>query len=29
MPEAEVLDLSAYKARLPDEGAGGFDEAFL
>lgn len=29
LPEAELLDLSAYKARLPDDGAGGFDEAFL
>ncbi|MCC5967941.1 MAG: heme ABC exporter ATP-binding protein CcmA [Natronohydrobacter sp.] len=29
LPEAEVLDLSPYKARLPDLGAGGFDEAFL
>ncbi|TVS01165.1 MAG: heme ABC exporter ATP-binding protein CcmA [Rhodobacteraceae bacterium] len=29
LPEAHVLDLSAYKARLPEEGAGGFDEAFL
>lgn len=29
LPEAEILDLSPYKARLPDPGAGGFDEAFL
>lgn len=29
LPEARVLDLSTYKARLPEEGAGGFDEAFL
>lgn len=29
LPEAEILDLAPYKARLPDPGAGGFDEAFL
>lgn len=29
LPEAEILDLTPYKARLPDPGAGGFDEAFL
>ncbi len=29
LPEAQVLELGTYKARLPEEGAGGFDEAFL
>ena len=29
LPEAEVLDLRPYKARLPEPGSGGFDEAFL
>ena len=29
LPEAEILDLSPFKARLPEPGAGGFDEAFL
>ena len=29
LPEAEILDLTGYKARLPEPGTGGFDEAFL
>jgi heme exporter protein A len=29
LPEAQVLDLRPYKARLPEPGSGGFDEAFL
>ena len=29
LPEADILDLGAYRARMPDQGAGGFDEAFL
>ena len=29
LPEAEVLDLRPFKARLPEPGSGGFDEAFL
>ena len=29
LPEVEILDLSAFKARLPTPGDGGFDEAFL
>lgn len=29
LPEAQVLDLRGHKARLPEPGAGGFDEAFL
>lgn len=29
LPEAEILDLTPFKARLPEPGAGGFDEAFL
>ncbi len=29
LPEAEILDLASYKARLPEIGAGTFDEAFL
>ncbi|WP_071795518.1 heme ABC exporter ATP-binding protein CcmA [Natronohydrobacter thiooxidans] len=29
LPEAAILDLTPYKARLPEPGAGGFDEAFL
>lgn len=29
LPEAEILDLTRFKARLPEPGAGGFDEAFL
>jgi len=29
LPEALVLDLRPFKARLPEPGSGGFDEAFL
>lgn len=29
LPEAEILDLGQFRARLPEPGAGGFDEAFL
>lgn len=29
LPEAEILDLSRFKARLPEPGYGNFDEAFL
>ncbi len=29
LPEADIFDLAPFKARLPDLGAGGFDEAFL
>ena len=29
LPEATLLDLRPNKARLPEPGAGGFDEAFL
>lgn len=29
LPEAEILDLSRFKARLPEPGCGNFDEAFL
>lgn len=29
LPEAETLDLNAFRARLPERGAGSFDEAFL
>ena len=29
LPEAQVFDLRPHKARLPEPGAGGFDEAFL
>lgn len=29
LPEAEILDLSRFKARLPEFGVGDFNEAFL
>ncbi len=29
LPEAETLDLTPFRARLPERGTGGFDEAFL
>jgi len=29
LPEAEILDLSRFKARFPQAGTGDFDEAFL
>ena len=29
LPEAQILDLAPYKARLPEHGTGAFDEAFL
>lgn len=29
MPEAEILDLGQFRARVPEPGSGGFDEAFL
>ena len=29
LPEAEILDLTPFKASLPETGSGDFDEAFL
>jgi len=29
LPEAEILDLSRFRARMPEPGRGNFDEAFL